>query len=142
MLPLDETVRVSFTIPGKPFGKQRPRFSRATGRTFTPGATVSFERAVGQIAVQRFPRPIEGPVRLTVAAFFVPAASWSNRKRLAHLGRPHCQSPDLDNIVKAISDGLNRIAFADDRQIAEVVTRKEWAERAETVVTVEEIVHA
>ena len=127
----------SFTIPGKPFAKQRPRFSRRSGRTYTPEATVSFERAVGQIAVEHFPEPITGPVRVQIWATFAPAASWSKRKTAEHINRPHTQRPDLDNIAKAVCDGLNRIAFADDGQIAELVVRKVWGPVPQTVVTVE-----
>lgn len=139
MTVLDLALRasVTFTIPGKPFAKQRPQFSRKTGHAFTPSKTVSFERQVGQIAAQHFTRPIEGPVRLTLVAVFEPAASWSKKKRAAHLGRPHVSRPDYDNLLKAIADSLNRIAFADDAQIAEATCRKVWGERAETVVTVE-----
>lgn len=126
---------ISFTIPGAPFAKQRPRATRQ-GRVYTPAATVSFERQVGQIALHHFREPIAGPVWLEVAAFFAPAPSWSKRKRVGHLGMPHCQRPDADNLVKAIWDGLNRIAFADDAQIAECVVRKRWAEVPQTIVTV------
>lgn len=130
---------VTFIIPGKPFAKQRPRFSRKSGRSYTPGETVSFERTVGQIAMQHFPQPITGPVRLTIFATFAPAQSWSKRKTAEHLHRPHTQKPDLDNIQKAICDGLNRIAFADDGQVAEILCRKVWGLNAQTVVTVEAI---
>jgi Holliday junction resolvase RusA-like endonuclease len=126
----------AFTIPGKPFGKQRPRFSRASGRAFTPAETVSFERMVGIIAMQHFPKPLEGPVRLEVHAVFAPPASWSNRKRAAILDTPHAQRPDIDNLVKAISDAINRVAFTDDAQIAEILARKSWGEVEETVVVV------
>ena len=126
-----------FEIPGKPFAKQRPRFSRASGRTYTPGQTVSFERTVGQIALTHFPQPIEGPVKLTIWATFEPAKSWSKKKTAEHLNTPHMQRPDLDNIQKAILDGLNRIAFADDGQVAEISCRKVWGPVARTVVTVE-----
>lgn len=128
---------VTFTIHGRPFAKQRPRFSRASGRAFTPAATAAFEGTVGQIAAQHFPQPIAGPVRVTIWATFAPAQSWSRKKRDAHLHRPHTQKPDLDNIQKAILDGLNRIAFADDGQVAEIICRKVWGVTEQTVVTVE-----
>ena len=130
---------VTFTIPGKPFAKQRPRFSRRSGRAFTPQETVSFERTVGQIAMPHFPEPLTGPVKLTIVATFEPPASWSKKKTAEHLNRPHTQRPDLDNIQKAILDGLNRIAFADDGQVADIQTIKMWGHPAGTVVTVEGI---
>jgi Holliday junction resolvase RusA-like endonuclease len=130
---------ITFTIPGKPFGKQRPRATGRGGfaRMYTPKETVSFERVVGQIALPLFPAPITGPVRLTVFATFEPAASWSKKKRAQHLHRHHTQKPDTDNILKALKDGLNRIAWVDDSQVCEVVARKVWGLHAQTVVHVE-----
>ena len=130
-------MRVNFTIPGKPFAKQRPRFSRRSGVAFTPAPTVSFERTVGQIAAKHFPAPIEGPVGLTIMATFQPPASWSKKKAAAHLGRPHTQKPDLDNLGKALLDGLNRIAFADDSQVSSVTMVKSWGQIEGTHVIVE-----
>lgn len=129
---------ITFTIPGTPFAKQRPRATRQ-GRVYTPKETVSFERTVGQIAMQHFPEPITGPVSVTIRATFEPAQSWSQKKRAAHLSRPHTQRPDIDNIAKAICDGLNRIAFADDGQIAHLDVKKVWGPAPRTVVHVEAI---
>jgi Holliday junction resolvase RusA-like endonuclease len=129
-------VRVTFVIPGKPFAKQRARATK-TGRVFTPAATVSFERTAGQIALPHFPVPLEGPVKLEIIATFAPPPSWSKRKVSEHLHRAHVQRPDLDNLLKAVSDGLNRIAFADDGQIAEIAARKVWGLTEQTVVHVE-----
>ena len=128
----------TFTIPGKPFAKQRPRSTRS-GRVYTPKETVSFEMTVGQIAAPAFASPIEGPVSVTIWATFEPARSWSKKKTAAHLNRPHTQKPDLDNCAKAILDGINRIAFADDSQVSEIHVRKVWGPKAQTVVTVESI---
>lgn len=128
---------ITLEIPGKPFAKQRPRFSRANGRAFTPKETISFERTVGMLAAQHFPKPIEGPVRITIRATFQPPPSWSKKKTAAHLNKPHMQTPDLDNIGKAICDGLNRIAFADDKQVAEMNIRKFWGPVSKTVVIIE-----
>lgn len=129
--------RIAFTIPGKPFAKQRPRFSRASGRTYTPAETVSFERTVGQIAMQHFPAPLSGPVRVEVIATFAPAKSLSRVKALALMGKGHTSRPDADNLGKAICDGLNRIAFADDAQIAEISIRKAWGPNDQTTIFVE-----
>lgn len=129
----------TFVIPGKPFAKQRPRFSRRNGRAFTPAETISFERQVGIIASEHFREPITGPVRLKIAAVFEPPKSWSKKKTAEHMNRSHTQKPDLDNVVKAVSDGLNRIAFADDSQIAACELVKVWGPDARTVVTVEEM---
>ena len=139
MLDLGARRTVTFSIPGKPFAKQRPRFSRKFGRAFTPAETVSFERQVGQIATQHFPQPLGGPICLTVIATFEPAASWSKKKRAEHIGRCHAQRPDYDNLLKAVADGLNRIAYADDAQIASASIRTVWGATARTVVTVEEL---
>ena len=127
----------TFTIPGKPHAKQRPRFNRKTGHAFTPDKTVSFENTVRGYGLENFTTPIEGPVRLTVLATFEPAKSWSKKKTVEHLNRPHTQKPDLDNIVKAIKDGLNRVAYRDDGQVAETLSRKIWGPSAQTVVIVE-----
>jgi Holliday junction resolvase RusA-like endonuclease len=129
---------VTFVIHGKPFGKQRPRATRM-GRVYTPAETVRFETHVAQVAAENFPAPFTGPVRITVRAEFEPAPSWPKKKQAEFLGRGHTQKPDLDNVVKAISDGLNRVAFADDSQIAEMIVQKRWGPEAKTVVTVEAI---
>lgn len=123
-----------FEIPGKPFAKQRPRFAR--GRTYAPKETVSFERTVGQYALAEKQPVIEGPCKLTVIAIFEPAPSWSKKKREAHLWTPHTQKPDLDNCIKAVLDGLNKIAFADDKQVCQIECRKMWGSTAKTVVEV------
>jgi Holliday junction resolvase RusA-like endonuclease len=127
---------ITFEIPGKPFAKQRPRATRQ-GRVYTPKETVSFERIVGQIAMQHFPKPLENAVSVTIRATFEPPKSWSKRKTAEYLNRPHTQRPDLDNCAKAILDGLNRVAWGDDGQVSEINVRKVWGPAAKTVVTVE-----
>lgn len=129
---------VTLFIPGKPFAKQRARVTKFG--SYTPKETVSFERVVGQLAALHFKAPLTGPLRLTVQAVFKPPASWSAKKRAAAIGRYHTQKPDLDNIYKAVSDGLNRIAFADDSQVASFGNScKTWGESEGTKITVSEL---
>lgn len=130
---------ITFTIPGPPLAKARARFNRATGHAYTPKKTASFERTVGTIAAQHFPQPIEGAVKVTIFASFEPAKSWSKKKRADHLNRHHTQKPDGDNVAKAIKDALNRIAWADDSQVADLRVVKVWGPTPRTVVTVESL---
>jgi Holliday junction resolvase RusA-like endonuclease len=48
--------------------------------------------------------------------------SWSAKKRLGMLGKPHLQRPDADNCLKAFLDGL----FLDDAHIWDVRISKLW----------------
>lgn len=125
---------VTFKIPGKPVPKARPRLGRHG--TYTPQATVQAEKAVQWVAGPLFKEPMVGPVELIVVAKFAPPKSWSKKKTAAHIGQPHLQKPDFDNIAKLVSDALNGIAYKDDSQICYGVVQKRWADVAETVVTV------
>lgn len=132
----------SFTIPGKPFAKQRPKAAVIAGRArvYTPKQTVSFERQVAEIARPVFPAPLEGPVKLRVVAVFQIPKSWTKKKKedaARDGGAFHTQRPDGDNILKAIKDGLNRIAWVDDSQVADVRCVKRWGAQATTFVQVE-----
>ncbi|KFI30974.1 Holliday junction resolvase [Haematobacter missouriensis] len=135
--------RVTFIIPGAPFAKQRARsgFNKRLGRaiTFNAPANEKFEGTVGSIAAGLFSAPLDGPVSVTVEAVFCPAPSWSKKRRAEAMGQPHTQKPDGDNLLKAIKDGLNRIAWSDDAQVSDSRVMKRWGERAETRVTVERI---
>jgi len=123
-----------FEIPGKPFAKQRPRYSK--WGAYTPKETVKFEDTVRSYGHENFKEPMTGPVRVDVLATFQPAKSWSKKKTSDHLGCYHVQKPDGDNLIKAILDGLNRVAFRDDSQVAEQFVRKVWGPEAKTVVII------
>lgn len=51
-------------------------------------------------------------------------ASWSKRKKAAHLGKPHQQKPDIDNLCKAVMDALS----ADDSYIYILHATKIWGD--------------
>lgn len=121
---------VVFTVPGEPKGKGRHRtrvVKTSAGRTFasayTPQPTVQYENLVRLMASQAMAgrEPIDGPVTLDMRVTVAVPRSWSKRKTAqALLGeiRP-TGKPDLDNIAKAIFDGMNAVVFRDDAQIVE-----------------------
>ncbi len=130
---------VIFTIPGKPFGKQRHRVNMAQRRTFDTAANRGFARTAGLIARPHFPRPLDGPVSVWIDAAFAMPKSWSREMMNDHEDRAHTQKPDADNIAKAICDALNGIAWTDDAQVAELHITKRWRWRADTRVRIHQI---
>lgn len=48
-------------------------------------------------------------------------------------------SVDLDNIIKSVADSLNGIAYKDDSQIVEVVSKKYYSDKPRVEVILEDI---
>lgn len=129
-----------FEVPGIPVGKGRPRFVRATGRTYTPDRTVAFEDRVGFYAVAAGAVVMEGPVHLEVWAYW-PCPKSKHRKRNPRPEGPRTSKPDADNVLKVVADALNGICYQDDSQITDATIRKRTAAQgqpARTVITVKE----
>lgn len=66
-----------------------------------------------------------------VVTFYLPMPkSWSKKKRSAMIGKPHQQTPDVDNLLKALADACH----TDDSHIWDVHVRKLWAEEGSIVI--------
>ena len=118
-------------------GKQRPRITRS-GHMYTPKQTVEFEKMVAM--GWGHPR-LSKEIRAEVDVYVKIPTSFKKGKRLAtehNIIRP-TTTPDIDNILKAIFDGLNGVAYEDDKQIVEVVANKYYSEENYFVVRVEEV---
>lgn len=135
---------VTFSVPGEPVGKGRPRFVRATGRTYTPEKTANFETLVKLCYKQQVTsRPFEKgtPLCMNVEVYQQIPKSVSKKKREAMIGKKvlPTKKPDCSNILKAIEDGLNGVAYIDDSQIVQVRVVKYFGEYPETIVTIKEV---
>lgn len=111
---------ISFTVPGEPQGKLRARTGR--GRHYTPEKTVAYEGLIAlaaQVAMAGR-APFDGPVSLSFTATYSIPSRVSKAKRAAMMNGSilPTKKPDIDNVLKAIGDGLNGVAFKDDVQIA------------------------
>ena len=136
--------QVYIVIDGKPVGKGRPRFTR-TGHSFTPEQTREYEEAVRKEYLSEteglFSFGPDVPIRLAVTAYYPIAKSNTKVMREAkihNLVLPHLAKPDLDNVVKIVSDALNGTAFHDDTQIVEIFARKRYSERPRVEITLSE----
>lgn len=89
---------LSITVPGKPIPLQRSRTS--SGRHYLPARSKTY-RLLVQATWMQAGRPTLGDTPFTMSARF-------------HGARANA---DLDNLVKAILDALNGLAFTDDSQL-------------------------
>ena len=135
--------RVRFVVPGEPKGKGRPRFSTAGKypKAVTPEETASYENLIKVLYMEGgFPK-LEGAVRMEITAYFKVASSASKKRKAAMLiGEEKCmKKPDADNIVKCVADGLNGVAYDDDKQIVELEIKKLYGTTPQVIVELMEI---
>lgn len=135
---------VKIVVMGAPQGKGRARaFAAAGGKIghYTPDKTRTYEGRVSALAMEAMQGlpPIRGPVRLDIEAYFEPPKDWRPWKRAAALDGSIVPTikPDIDNIVKAISDGLNGICWVDDAQVVAGEPIKLYGETACVRVRIE-----
>ncbi len=138
---------ITFSIPGEPQGKARPRVVRnkytGASMSFTPDKTVAYEELVRARYTQAAhgERFGEIPLRISIRAVYSIPKSKSNRDKSRMLAgelRP-TKKPDCDNIVKIICDALNGVAYPDDKQIAEASIRKVYGDVPGVIVNLSEI---
>ena len=136
---------VTFTVPGEPQGKGRARSCIRGGRvaTYTPQKTASYEGmiAISAQSAMAGRTPFDGACAVDLDIRVSVPASWSQKKRYMALnGLLHpTKKPDVDNVEKAIFDGMNGVVWRDDVQAVDVVARKRYAETPGVDVQVTEI---
>ncbi len=134
---------IKFSVPGKPFGKQRPKFSRAGQyvKTYTPNETTSYENWVRMMysnAAKGRMFPDGAMLDVRIIAYYEVPKSVSKKKRkemLEHRIRP-TKKPDWDNIGKIICDSLNLVAYHDDSAVVDAQVRKFYSENPRVDVTI------
>jgi crossover junction endodeoxyribonuclease RusA len=94
-------VKFGFSVPGPAVPKARARSGRG-GRHYTPARTRHYERTIGMLALGTRPRSWPLDAEYTLQVTVVPV----NRR-----------SFDASNVLKSIEDGMNRVAYHDDRQV-------------------------
>ena len=134
---------IKIYIPLRPVAKGRPRFGK-NNHVYTPDKTKNYESSVGLLvknAIQNAQSKIEidKPLTVDLTFSFKPPESWVNSKRLEATSglTKHITVPDLDNLIKAVLDALNGIAYNDDKQIVELKAKKIYAAEDSVNITIE-----
>lgn len=137
---------IRFTIPGRPFGKQRPRVVKK-GRfssAYTPKETVQYENLV-KLHFQQEAHgemfPYDAMLDVRIFAFYEIPKSTSKKKKEAMLAREirPTKKPDFDNIGKIICDSLNLVAYHDDSAVVDAQIRKFYSEQPRVEVVIKKI---
>ena len=123
-----EVLRI--VMAGEPVGKGRPRFSRATGRVYTPEKTARYEERLAWAAQaeMRGKELFTDALDVTIVAYMsLPASKPKKWQEAALLGliRP-TKKPDLDNFAK-VMDACNKVVWLDDSQIVRLVVEKYYS---------------
>lgn len=138
-LPASKYVVVE--LEGNPVGKGRPKFWK--GHAVTPPKTRSYENNLADAALRAMHHraPLDGPLKVEVIAAFAVPKSWSKKKKAAALTgliKP-TGKPDIDNILKASADALNRVVWRDDAQVVIASISKRYSDRPRLRIEVEAV---
>lgn len=122
-------MQVEFFVP-EIRGKGRPRLTKS-GHAFTDEKTRNYENLVKLLAMEAMKKagvtPTDKPVKATINAFFEIPKSYTKKKVQAIInGELKPAKPDVDNIIKSLLDGCNKIIFKDDVQIYAISATKSY----------------
>jgi Holliday junction resolvase RusA-like endonuclease len=129
---------IDFFIEGTPVPKGRPRFS-GNGHTYTPAKTKAAEHVVALLAraAMNGGEPLKGPVHAYLTFHMPIYKSWPKAKKESALAGQlaHTFTPDLDNMIKLVTDACNKICYHDDSQIVKISAAKLYSRSSHTTVT-------
>ena len=131
-----------FEVPGKVVGKGRPRLNTYTGIVYTPTKTKDFESLVEQYFLLKYPKfkMLEGRIKVSIVAYFsIPKnTKKSDINEMLDNNISPTKKPDIDNIVKAVLDSMNKFAFKDDNQITKLEVEKRYSLEDKIYIKIEE----
>lgn len=138
--------QIKFTVPGQPFGKQRPRVVNrgSFSKAYTPKETVQYENLVRlcyrQVA-KGYMFPNDAMLDVRIIAYYSIPKSVSKKKRQEMLDRKirPIKKPDFDNIGKIVCDSLNLIAYHDDSAVVDAQVRKFYSEEPRVEIIIRQI---
>ena len=111
--------------------------------TYSPKETVSYENLVKGQAMGAMGDKLllSGPIKVSIVFCYPELKSWPNKKKKLiadGLQLPKITKPDIDNLVKAVCDGMNGIVYKDDSQVTKLSCQKIYWKKPQTVIHVEE----
>ena len=118
----------SFTAPGQPIPKGRPRHNTKTGNTYTPKRTTDAEQNLGL------------SFRQQVVGYGPPRTSRFSLSCDFYVSR---DIADIDNLIKTVMDGLQGFVWVNDKQVKRIGPTQVFIDRTNprTVVRIVDLDH-
>lgn len=125
-------------IPGEPCAQGRPRFSTAGGfvRAYDPAKSRNYKAYVKAVCAEEAKKQgwlfnTDLPLRVEIiAGLSIPSSKSKKWKQAAIDGKEKpTKKPDVDNIVKTVTDALSGVIYKDDKQITSLVVGKIYSAR-------------
>ncbi|WP_144514922.1 RusA family crossover junction endodeoxyribonuclease [Bacillus pumilus] len=139
-------MKIAFTIYAEPVAQGRPRATTVHGMTrmYDPKKSRDFKSYVKLAASDYRPEQLlTCPLELRVKVYKSLLKSFSKKKAAeAERGelRP-AKKPDVDNYIKGIKDGLNKVIWQDDSQIVDLHVSKFYSSTPRIEVEVVTLTH-
>lgn len=137
---------INLTVPGEPQGKQRPKArifgkgQKARGMLYTPEKTVQYETFIKELFAIKYPdfEPVEIALTLVLTAgLTIPTSASRIKKQKMEDGeiRP-TKKPDNDNVLKAVMDALEGLAYKNDSQIVSAGVDKFYSTKPGLMISI------
>lgn len=133
---------MKLVINEPPIPQSRPRFNSQNKRAYEKSNIKLYKQRVGYIARKEFKKPIERDTPLEISMkFYMPIPQYLSKVKKNGLALEKevkyvTKKPDLDNLLKAILDGLNGIAYFDDGQVVKLKVEKVYSFNPRTEVEI------
>ena len=136
-------MKLFFTVPGEPRGKGRPRFTRS-GHAYTDRETKAYEEkivAYYRMTLRGTRVPDEAFVSVDVVAY-LPIPKDATKAQIAGMAAKTIlpsRKPDVDNVLKAVLDALNGVAYKDDSRVYRTSCVKFYSAEPRLEITIREV---
>ncbi len=135
---------IEILIEGEAVGKGRPRVYRNHGitRAVTPEKTRNYEAKIKAAYIEKYGNRIEYPdqalnIRLLISVGIPKSTAKKKRENMLSDRIRPTKKPDIDNVIKIILDGLNGLAYEDDKQVVAIKALKCYAKEPFVLVQIE-----
>lgn len=134
----------TITIYTEPVAKGRPRFTK-NGHAYTPQKTADYEDLIRQCWLLAHGKNISTKYIRMDLDFYVPipkSMSKADKEKALQCELRPDKKPDIDNLIKAIQDALNEVAYWDDKQIVSLRADKWYTTQPRVDIKIEELNYA